>query len=446
MTNGIDRVDRILRREADVPVMGISEFHNWYRHYGANTPELRFPVNEPERAVTDCIDAHLAVGMNNIVWSCGRSVVSYRSDLPRATLQSTPELKLVLDTLCPLRTALDYGKQHGVTILGRLAMNRHYGSGWNGVSSRFAQDHPEYMERSKLGRRVTHRLCYALDEVQDERIEILLEIQRIGVDALVLDFARQMPVLLYHDALVNPYRERTGEDPRALRSTDPADYAGWFQYRADVLTGFMRRFRERAVDQERRTGRPCPVIARVPDSAPWLMIAYGLDLERWYAEDLVDGVMLTPFPRTIEDTALYPEHHVELAHRYGKSAIGGLGSLNLMRSIGNGESMRNTGFFHPKPALAKVDRQLRAGADAVSIYQSETLARLEYLKPLIRDCGSKDTVDEKSRRLADPDADTLFQNSSSEWSIGLDWHAAWCHPRMRKAEALSAFVAGDGAL
>jgi hypothetical protein len=403
-------------------------------------------VNEPERAVTDCIDAHLAVGMNNIVWSCGRSVVSYRSDLPRATLQSTPELKLVLDKLCPLRTALDYGKQHGVTILGRLAMNRHYGSGWNGVSSRFAQDHPEYMERSKLGRRVTHRLCYALDEVQDERIEILLEIQRIGVDALVLDFARQMPVLLYHDALVEPFIEQSGCDPRMIKSTDPEDYALWFGFRAHVLTRFMRRLRDRQLTQERELGRACPVIARVPDSAPWLMIAYGLDIERWYAENLIDGVMFAPFPRTVEDLSLYPEYHIERAHRHDKYAIAGLGSLNLMRPVHKGNTLHNTGFFHPKPAYAKVDRRNRAGADAVSIYQTETLSRLEYLKELLRDCGDPALVCDKAEDLEDPDVETLFANNSSEWSIGLDWHSTWCHPNLKTGEALSPLVAGDAAL
>ena len=42
-----------LNLSCDVPVMGISEFQNGYNHYDAPLPELRLPVGEPERAVTD---------------------------------------------------------------------------------------------------------------------------------------------------------------------------------------------------------------------------------------------------------------------------------------------------------------------------------------------------------------------------------------------------------
>ena len=98
--------------------------------------------------------------------------------------------------------------------------------------------------------------------MQQERIDILLEIQRIGVDALVVDFCRQMPVLMYHEALVEPYMADRGVDPREIDSDDPTDYWDWFQFRADVLTEFMRKLRQQVRRQEQELGRPCPVIAR----------------------------------------------------------------------------------------------------------------------------------------------------------------------------------------
>ena len=69
MSNSIDRIARILKTSGEVPAMGISEFQNWYQHYDYDIPELELPVNEPEKAITDCIDVHLEAGMNNIVWS-----------------------------------------------------------------------------------------------------------------------------------------------------------------------------------------------------------------------------------------------------------------------------------------------------------------------------------------------------------------------------------------
>jgi len=54
-----------------------------------------------------------------------------------------------------------------------------------------ALEKPQLRERSKRGNEVAGRLCHALEEVQQERIDILLEAQRIGVQGLVLDFCRQ---------------------------------------------------------------------------------------------------------------------------------------------------------------------------------------------------------------------------------------------------------------
>ena len=63
-------------------------------------------------------------------------------------------------------------------------------------------DNPHLREKTKDGKTTSGKMCYALDEVRKERLDILLESQRIGVDALVLDFCRQVPMLLYHESLV----------------------------------------------------------------------------------------------------------------------------------------------------------------------------------------------------------------------------------------------------
>mgnify|MGYP006281720901 FL=1 len=85
MSSSIEKIGGILKSSGELPVMGISEFHNWYRHYDFDRPELHVPFDEPEKAITDCVDAHLAVGINTIVWNCGRSVVAYHSNLENAT-------------------------------------------------------------------------------------------------------------------------------------------------------------------------------------------------------------------------------------------------------------------------------------------------------------------------------------------------------------------------
>ena len=130
----------------------------------------------------------------------------------------------------------------------------------------------------------------------------------------------------------------------------------------------------------RQWGTECRVIARVPDDAPWVMLAYALDVERWLAEDLVDGLMLSPLVRCVESVGRFPEYHIGLAHRYGKVCVGGVGSKGM---IENG-TLQNTGFFRPGPAYQLADRQFRAGADGMSLYQTETLVRMPYLQNVIR--------------------------------------------------------------
>ena len=243
------------------------------------------------------------------------------------------------------------------------------------------------------------------------RIEILLECQRIGVDGLVLDFCRQMPMLRYHSALVEPFMVETGVDPREIDTDDFEAYRAWFQYRADVLTGFMDELRRTVRAQEAELDRRCPIVARVPDNARWLMLAYGLDSEHWCAEDLVDGLMLSPFPKTREDLALHVEYHAAAAHRHGKVCIGGVGSKGLIES----RVEENTGFYLAQPAYAVAARQYAAGVDGMSLYQSETLVRMDYLAKLLGEVGLPSVVVERAATLPKP--------TRPRPEIGMDWHA-----------------------
>ena len=406
------------QKSGRVPLYGISEWQSWYGHYDL------IPV-VPETAADECIDAHLAVGFTHLVWNAGRSTLDYWSDLPGHTRSyaqptenegaSAPGMRPVMQLHCPLRRALSRCRREEIPLLARLAMNRHYGIERNpGISSRFAADHPEYQERHREGQIVTGKLCYAIGDVQQERLDILLELQRIGVDGLVLDFCRQMPILLYHEALVEPYRRDTGVDPRGIESEEFADLRDWFQYRADVLTGFMTRLREEVRGQESSLGSPCPVVVRVPDAPEWLLLAYGLDLERWFREDLVDASMLSPFPLSGGDPGRQFEFHVEMAHRYGKPCIGGLGSLGLFRH--NHMGREHPWDYEPKPVYELLDQQYRAGCDGMSVYQTETLARKPYLEELLREANDPAAVERRVRELPGPERDGLAPQ-------GLDWHA-----------------------
>ncbi|MFW5915714.1 MAG: hypothetical protein ACOCTQ_04495, partial [Planctomycetota bacterium] len=404
-------------REETVPMFGIAEWMCYHANY-------EVAVEGPE-AIDRCIEKHLEKGVDHIVWNCGRSVVDYWSDLPNSTQMCEKGTRVggedwsfvrkVMDRVCPLSRAIEQSRRRGATLYGRLCMNRHYGSQKSrGVTSDFARRNPVYREQTPAGNQVSHKLSYGIEDVQQERLDILLEIQRIGVKGLVLDFCRQMPILLYHPSLVKPYLQQTGRDPRSIDSADPDDYAEWFQWRADVLTDFMSRLRQNVMDQERDLGRPCPVIARIPDAPEWLSVAFGLDVKKWCRNDLVDALMLSPFPLCMEDTGRHFSYHVRTAHEYGKPCIGGIGSRKLIKS----GTHQNKGFYHPQPVYTLADAQYRAGVDAMSVYQSDTLVRMKYLTRLLKDLRQPRAIRRRLAKMNPPDV-------PPEYPIGLDWHA---HP------------------
>jgi len=408
------RQDSVLGKAA---LLGISEWHN---HYRGDEPGISTP-----KIIDECVEAHLTAGLDGIVWNVGRATILYRSDLPHTTRQyelgfvpkpQRVSCQYVLDVLeqcCPLRRSMEVGHANGIPILGRLSMNRFYGTPQTiDSTSRFYQNHPEWVEVGKLGRPIDHRMCYAIPGVQQERTDILLEVQRIGVDGLVLDFCRQMPILGYHAAIVEPYIKETGTDPRTIDTAEPDDYAGWFQHRADILTGFMRRLRAEVRRQEEQLGRRCPIVARVPDYARWLMIACGLDLEAWFAGDLIDASMLSPFPRIRDDLRSHPDYHVRIAHQHGKLCIGGVGSKGLQL-----KGQRDLPDAKVEYACLVAHRQHEAGVDSMSLYQSESLCRKAYLRDMVRHLDDREWLAEAVAGVTEPTPD------DERYYIGKDWHS-----------------------
>ena len=401
------------------PVLGIAE---WVCYYG------NFDVLPPEDAVEQTVDAHEAVGIRHFVWAIGRAVVDYHSSNPRNTLvgdlgpkdrskesQIGSALLRLTRRECQFRRAIKVCRERGMKFWGRLCMNRYYNHPHpSGGNSRFGRDNPQCIERARGGGEDRTRLCYAFDEVREERLDILTEVQQLGVDGLLLDFCRQPPITRYHPRWVELYRKAGGHDPRSLKEPTLEQLMPWYQFRADVMTRFMQELRKRVRAGEGQASRPCPIIVRVSATSVLSNLAAGLDVAAWIREDLVDGVMLSPLVFCPQAKELAFEDYVKIAHQHGKTCIGGLGSLDLIQN----HVPTNTGFFRPKPMYRLLDRQYAAGVDAMSVYQSESLARMDYLREHLPLVGDPAAV--KARAAADPDR----QDQSC---IGYDWHNLGVH-------------------
>lgn len=277
--------------------------------------------------------AHLSCGIREVSWHCARSTVFYHNNLPNATLyddegDERPEihgLGKVYRRRCGLRAALNFAEENGMTIWGRVAMNRHYGAQSYGgsLTSRFAAQHPEWHEVTGEGERDTSRLYYAIPQIREERISILCELARISLHGLQLDFCRQPPILRYHPALTGSFKKKTGRDPREIRSLDRQSCLKWWHHRANFLTQFMRELKESLDPIRTEKGRSLPVQARMTDCGFDINLAAGLDVTRWCREALVQELCVNPLQWVAEAQTHDVEPYVELGKATGVTVLGG---------------------------------------------------------------------------------------------------------------------------
>lgn len=365
-------------------VWGIVELSCWIGHFRDAWPT--------GRDAEECIDAHVAAGIRNLVWELGRSVLTYHSDLPGATccglnqLETAPTaqgraIEGMYRDRCMLRVPLSYARQTGMTLYGRLCMNRHYSPG-GPHRSRFAQNHPDWCEMRKDGRLDVSRMCYAVPEVRRERVAILQEAAIIGCDGLCLDFCRQPPVVLYHPAFVRPYRDKTGRDARSLSLSDRDAYLDWCRFRADAITQLLRELKQALDPLRDREGRALPVQARVPNDGFEANLIGGLDVVRWCEEGLVEELALSELHWLKEYATWSDLPYIELGRRTGVAVYASSNCLPVQAG-GWGGAVNPRGV-NPWVLAQRALRSFEAGADGISLYQSDTGVRWPGMPQALR--------------------------------------------------------------
>lgn len=400
-----------------VPLYGICEWDDYFAH-----ADETVNVNDVMGKFDSQLEKHLEAGFENIVWALGRATLSYWSEYaemhqPAAVPKTHILGNLALKEFCPLRRAIEWCRGKNIRISGRLCMNRFYQPGQE-FRSVFAEEHPEYCQKTHDGKTDYTRMTYAVPEVRKERCDILLEAQRLGVDALVLDFCRQPPMAGYHEEELKIYTVKTGKDPRKLQGYEPEIFTEWFRCRAQGVTDFMRGLRNSVAGQEQEYGRKCPVIIRIPANSNWLLLAAGIDLDTWYEENLFDSVMLSPLLWCANDMSHHFEYHVSRAHHNSKRIIGGIGSLNLIPHKIKDTSTPHASF-EEQPVWDMAYRQLNAGVDGMSVYQTDTLCNVSWLKEIIPNLGRIDVCSEK--KLGWPSSRMNSLMTACDWHTNNDY-------------------------
>jgi len=286
----------------------------------------------------------------------------------------------------PLAHVLEHRGQYGVAIHPWLAMQRHYGeNAYGGIfASEWFKSHPEWRRWNKNASSGSgSAVCYFFPEVRKERVDILCEVAERGPDGLVIGCCRQVPMLLYHPEMVATYKHKSGVDPLRIDAGNRREYEAWIRWRADFFTETLRELKERLRPIRARTGRPIPVIVRVPSIGLFTNMAQGLDVETWCREGLVDQIQLDP----LEDCEGRGGPHdirpyLELCRRHDVAVLGGI----------NGNTFSNHAAIM-KRALGLLD----AGVRGIEFYESNNFCVITQQRWIIPLLGNQ----ERLRRFLD---------------------------------------------
>lgn len=152
----------------------------------------------------------------------------------------------------------------------------------------FAQ-HPEWHCLDRDGTH-THQASYAHPEVQEYMLGYARACAEEGIDGYGYLFCRDPGLILFEPVAMEGFEQKHGVDPCTLDDRDDR----LLDWRADILTGYMRRLRRLLdeVAEEKGFDRIKIVHAVLGDAAANRFFSF--DVEGWVREGLVD--VLCPYP------------------------------------------------------------------------------------------------------------------------------------------------------
>ena len=189
----------------------------------------------------------------------------------------------------PFRVALDYTHEVGLEFHASYrTAGFHFGVPWDEWNQGgLYEKHPEWRTRDRTGRR-TMRLSYAYPQVRRFVVSLLQEMAGYPIDGVCLLYNRRPPILEYEPPLVESFQAKYGKDPRLLNEKD----GRWLSHRASFLTQFMQELRAamKGVEKQQKRQQPLEISAVVMGSRGENLF-YGLDLEAWIQQKLVDTII-----------------------------------------------------------------------------------------------------------------------------------------------------------
>lgn len=212
-------------------------------------------------------------------------------------------------TLDMVRQLVVFGHEKGLKMCGSVRMGcwgMEYPFDNMSFHNKFAKEHPEFRCVDRDGSAVFAQ-SFMYTETQDYIIGRLVEVAEQGMDAVELLAVRGVPYILFEQPFVDLFMARYGEDPRPL----PLDDERVVELKCEVLTGFIRRLRQR-LDEICGKGK-----VRLHLRGMYCLYdnrLVGLDVEKLAAEGLIDAFICYPqrIREQLEGDIWQDESHTKL--------------------------------------------------------------------------------------------------------------------------------------
>ena len=245
--------------------------------------------------------------------------------------------------------------------------------------SRFYQEHPEYRCQTADGRGVM-RLSMAYPEVRSYMVSILQEAAEFGIDGVNLNFKRGAPFVVYDPPLVEGFRKQYGHDPRQLDEWDKT----WLEYRSGAVTQLMRELRQALDRVGARLGKRLEIAATTQPS-PAECLFFGLDLQTWINEGLVDNLLPMGFSHGGPEVDL--EYFLGLTRGT---------ACRFHPFLPVGKQPRNGGYVDVGASASSIRsmalKYFDQGVDGLSVWDSHALDVRSGLGPVMRRLGHIDEL------------------------------------------------------
>ena len=226
-------------------------------------------------------------------------------------------------------------------------------------NSKFYHAHPEWHCVDRDGRQAMF-MSYAVPQVRRQVLDILKEaVEMSAPDGVGFVFNRGMPLMLWEKPFADQFRAEYGVDVMSVEAEDPRIH----RLRGKIMTGFLRDLRAMldGMGKTRSGKRYAISVATLAEKR--FNERFGLDVETWVKEGLIDqvGPILAHHTRGKEET--FTPHDVA----YYRRAVAG-SNVRVLPFLLSWNTMQWTGSNDPKDLCKLVLKWHKDGADGFGLW------------------------------------------------------------------------------